>query len=231
MFTLFRCFVIKYFATSSYIFVILWHGTNSLSITPHSSLHGVEGAVDAVLSSYRSSITPFPVSKGKKKQWLKLVGGIVKSMPLGYQREELAVSSRLWTRLHSFRNNGDCPRCWLQQAHCICDRCPPLTNHKSTVIRRIFVYMHHKEICLAVDTAKLLFAAFPAQGLPGSEPLKECAPRYRDDMPMFEAYLVVSGIRRENQPAMDIMLRSLEDHKTKSMVLWPSEDAMTVASL
>ena len=29
-------------------------------------------------------------------------------------------------------------------------------------MRRIYVYMHHKEVLLAVDTAKIILAAFPA---------------------------------------------------------------------
>ena len=41
-------------------------------------------------------------------------------------RESFAVAKNLDTRIRSFRRNGDCGRCWLQKAHCICDNIPPL---------------------------------------------------------------------------------------------------------
>ena len=56
-------------------------------------------------------------------------------------------------RYHSRR------RCWLQRAHCVCDSCKPLDL--GPAVRRIYVYMHHKEVLLAVDTAKIILAAYP----------------------------------------------------------------------
>ena len=51
-------------------------------------------------------------------------------------------------------------RCWLQRAHCVCESCKPLDG-LGPAVRRIYVYMHHKEVLLAVDTAKLILAAYP----------------------------------------------------------------------
>ena len=78
---------------------------------------------------------------------------------------------------------------------------------------------HHKEICLTVDTAKLIMAAFPTT-----------------------TRLVVSGIGREYQRNMDEMLnavsnaaansiigndRSSSNAGSKCLILFPTEDALT----
>jgi len=36
------------------------------------------------------------------------------------QRETFGVAKHLDKRLQAFRRNNDCPRCWLQKAHCVC---------------------------------------------------------------------------------------------------------------
>lgn len=75
---------------------------------------------------------------------------------------------------------------------------------------------HHKEICLAVDTAKFIVSSFPTT-----------------------AQLVVGGIPRDFQPSMGEMLDIVSTAKstsiadvaegrgTKCLVLFPTEDART----
>ncbi|GAX24321.1 hypothetical protein FisN_4Lh437 [Fistulifera solaris] len=120
------------------------------------------------------------------------------------ERESLAVARNLNDRLQSFRHNNNCPRCWLQPAHCICSQCPPLTQ--GTPFHRIFLLMHHKEVCLTVDTAKLIFSAFPST-----------------------SRMVVAGIGSEYQTSMQEFL-----HATRAddcLVLFPDDDARTYQSI
>ena len=76
-----------------------------------------------------------------------------------------------------------------------------------------FLQTHHKEICLTVDTAKLILAAFPKT-----------------------TRLVVSGIGPEFQPSMYEMLDAVSNaakntsygkDNAKCLVLFPTEDAIT----
>jgi DTW domain-containing protein YfiP len=162
-------------------------------------------------------------------------------------REALAVAARLRRRLDAFDRNKDCRRCWLQQAHCVCDRCPPLADNNGISaatasalggtalppVRRIFLLMHHKEVMMAVDTAKLLLAAFPehhGRGVTGPE---GGGGNSGGDGGLFlpEALLVVSGIGGEFQRNMAAMLEALQSPSNRTIVLWPSEDAVTVADL
>ena len=85
-------------------------------------------------------------------------GGLAELDPS--RREAFAVSRRVRARLDALERSGSCRRCWLQRKHCVCEVCGPVATsepraaHRSAV-RRIFVYMHHKEIGLTVDTAKV----------------------------------------------------------------------------
>lgn len=83
----------------------------------------------------------------------------------------------------------------MQRAHCVCNSCVPL--ELVPTVRRIYVYMHHKEVLLAVDTAKIILAAYP------------------------EARLVIAGLK--GQPAEAEMRAALENGE--AVVLFPSEDA------
>lgn len=79
---------------------------------------------------------------------------------------------------------------------------------------------HHKEICLAVDTAKLILASYPKK-----------------------TRLVISGIGREFQPSMGEMLdavssamksspmNSNEGSGSKCLILFPTEDARTFTDI
>jgi hypothetical protein len=107
--------------------------------------------------------------------------------------------------------NNDCRTCWLQRAHCICRDCPavePDTNRVAR-LRRLFLVYHHKEICLAVDTAKLLASTLPAH----------------------QVRVVVGGIPAEFQESM----RELEEAiavqqpggRSSCLVLFPDETART----
>jgi len=186
---------------------------------PPNFLWQVEESVARVLEQYTSNDKEF-----------------VLTLP-AESRESFGVARLLQKRLQSFHRNKDCPRCWLQRAHCICDRCPPLTNelllstkpppkgdnHPNIQIHRIFLLMHHKEICLAVDTAKLILACFPDQ-----------------------CRLVVAGMGPEYQASMQEMLQAMDplsvscpenhnntsaNHLHKCLVLFPTEDAKTFAEV
>ena len=93
-------------------------------------------------------------------------------------------------------------RCWLQRAHCVCDSCRPLDG-LGPAVRRIYVYMHHKEVLLAVDTAKIILAAYA------------------------EARLVIAGLK--GQPAEAEMRAALE--AGDAVVLFPSDDAAPASAL
>uniref|UniRef100_A0A7S2U8R9 tRNA-uridine aminocarboxypropyltransferase n=1 Tax=Attheya septentrionalis TaxID=420275 RepID=A0A7S2U8R9_9STRA len=171
-------------------------------------LDEVEGAVDAILLKHQNQ-------------------NILDLPPV--ERESLGVAIPLRIRMDALTRNGDCRRCWLQRAHCICHECPGLESESSSSptvtaetngpvvlpnIRRLFLLTHHKEICLAVDTAKMILAAFP----------QTCR-------------LVVSGMGPEYQPSMSELMKvlypdskSADDgyqKRTKCLVLFPSEDART----
>uniref|UniRef100_A0A7S3JV36 tRNA-uridine aminocarboxypropyltransferase n=1 Tax=Aureoumbra lagunensis TaxID=44058 RepID=A0A7S3JV36_9STRA len=112
-------------------------------------------------------------------------------------RESAAIANRLRYRLGSFKKSGRCRRCWLEKSLCVCDTVQPLAL--APCIRRIFVIMHHKEIALTVDTAKLIFAAFPDRAL-----------------------VIVNGLR--HQPAEEEMHKSIA--KGEAIVLFPSDDSV-----
>ena len=124
------------------------------------------------------------------------------------QRQAVGVARHLHRRLSNLRRNHDCPTCWMQQAHCICDTC---TSHYRTIpkmlgIDRIFLLVHHKEIGLKVDTMKLLLAAFP----------DTCR-------------LVVGGIGPEYQSSMNELQQVLHSDNNNCLVLFPDEHATTVS--
>eukprot|EP00536_Pseudo-nitzschia_multiseries_P019516 jgi/Psemu1/61127/gm1.61127_g len=114
------------------------------------------------------------------------------------QRESFGIARNLDKRLKSLRKNNDCPRCWMQRKHCICNQCSSVLNDAYGIgggnddgggsLKRIFLVMHHKEIGLKVDTAKLILAAFP-----------------------FQCELVVGGIGPDHQDSMKEMLESIHD--------------------
>jgi len=66
--------------------------------------------------------------------------------------------------------------------------------------------MHENEIGLAVDTAKMILAAYPAQGR-----------------------LVVAGIGPDHQDSMQELQTALRDNPSRCLVLFPSPQATTVA--
>lgn len=169
-------------------------------------LDGVEDTVDAALLHFQSknsentplyahdTITTFPAA----------------------DRETIGVASKLRTRLDSFARNKDCRRCWLQKRHCVCGSCPPLEGDNATTttsyggienVNRLFLLTHHKEICMVVDTAKIILSSFPNT-----------------------SRLVVNGIGREFQPSMGEMLDVYNDAlsgRSKCLILFPTDDAKT----
>ena len=134
------------------------------------------------------------------------------SLP-SHQREAVGVATNLKRRIDAMGRSNDCRTCWLQRKHCICSQCPPCETLPK--INRLFLLTHHKEVGMVVDTAKLLLSTFPNK-----------------------SRLVVAGIGREHQPAMDEMLDAVDggstnDHskKSKCLVLFPSEDALAFAEI
>lgn len=118
-------------------------------------------------------------------------------------RESFGIAKHLNQRLQALRRNNDCARCWMQRKHCICSRCPPIllnnSNNDDTVLPnlgRIFLLMHHKEIGMKIDTAKLILAAFP-----------------------YHCRLVIAGIDSQYQPSM----KELEQAIMQQPITLPSD--------
>jgi hypothetical protein len=86
--------------------------------------------------------------------------------------------------------------------NCFCERCPPVESPGPSNLNRLFLLMHHKEIGMAVDTAKLILSSYP----------NACR-------------LVVAGIGSEYQESMAEMEAALKQQKC--LVLFPDETART----
>jgi DTW domain-containing protein YfiP len=130
------------------------------------------------------------------------------------QRESVSVARRLNQRLQSLRRNNDCPRCWMQRKHCICAACPPVDGKETSTpllasLDRIFLVMHHKEIGLKLDTAKLILSSFPSK-----------------------CRLVVAGIDAEYQQSMFEMIKAVEstdpNGRRTCLLLFPDDTAKTL---
>ena len=121
-------------------------------------------------------------------------------------RESVAIARKLSSRINNLKKNKDCPTCWFQKKHCICSECPPLIS-SNFPMKRLFVFMHHKEIGLAVDTAKLLLSCIP------------------------DAQLVINGILPKYQSSLEEMLSICEKESDETLVLFPDETAQTFESI
>jgi len=148
-------------------------------------LKQLDQTVSSVLHAYSSNVSLSQVSK--------------------QERESLATARRLKSVLT--QNKNKCQRCWLLPNLCICDQCPPLESKSKPFhsnIHRIFVVMHHQEVCLTVDTAKLILSSFPET-----------------------ARLVVSGIGPDHQETMKEMMQAMQQEQSnhKCLVLFPTPDA------
>ncbi|KAG7353367.1 DTW domain containing protein [Nitzschia inconspicua] len=162
----------------------------------HFFLNQVETTVDNVLKDFSSytNILDLPASK----------------------RESLAVARHLNKRLCALRRNKDCPRCWMQRKHCICGSCPPVDLEVSAApsLNRIFLLMHHKEIGLKIDTAKLILSSFPSK-----------------------TRLVVAGIDAEYQDCMQEMIGAIGNVQSSTsqtrtcLLLFPDENAKTLEEI
>jgi DTW domain-containing protein YfiP len=178
------------------------------SLFEASCLQSVQQTVDRVIRDYPSNVE-------------------VDGLPLA-EREAVSIARILQDRLERMQRNCNCPRCWMQQAHCICEHCAPIytrendrgvnaitddNNGISNVVlsssprfelNRLFLLMHHKEVALLVDTAKLLPMAFP----------DHCR-------------LVIPGIPSLYQDSMQELEQVLQDEIDSTLVLFPSTDAQT----
>lgn len=124
------------------------------------------------------------------------------------QRESVGVANRLSNRIKSLHKNNDCPTCWLQRAHCVCKQTPPIDHLIPRNVNRLFMVMHHKEIGLVVDTAKVLLNAMPTK-----------------------ARLIVNGIDQEHQESVRELMDALEQKERRCIVLFPTDDAVTFEEL
>lgn len=147
------------------------------------ALDAVETAVDCVLASERRAVEDIDELQ---------------------QRESVSIARRLRKRLDAFTRHGNCRRCWLQIGHCVCETVQPVEWAYGVAINRIFVVIHHKEVLLAVDTAKLICAVYPEQ-----------------------AFLVVFGLG--SQPLWDEMVASIQ--AGEASVLFPTDSALRVADV
>ncbi|KAL7486212.1 hypothetical protein ACHAW6_011811 [Cyclotella cf. meneghiniana] len=207
---------------------------NRASITHRSQgrthLDDIEDAVTSCLSHYSQQ-------QQQQQQQQQTSSALISELPMNapmnilnypqHERESIGVASNLKQRLDSFARSGvHCRRCWLQRRHCVCGTCIPLETGDGQIdagiphVKRLFLLTHHKEICLAVDTAKLIVAAFPRT-----------------------AKLVAAGIPREFQPVLgemlDIVSKAeassardiLEGRGEKCLILFPTEDATTLEDI
>jgi DTW domain-containing protein YfiP len=175
-------------------------------------LRQVEGTIQNVFIDILDQNTP-------SSNTLKELDDIdILSLPTS-DREPFGIARHLNRRIQAAQRNNDCPRCWMQQAHCFCDRMKPIlpvvnvTEDGAKVtpstplqsLNRIFLLMHHKEICLAVDTAKIILAAFPTQ-----------------------SRLVIGGISDQYQSSMSEMMQAIHGNDTDvtTLILFPSDDAV-----
>jgi DTW domain-containing protein YfiP len=125
-----------------------------------------------------------------------------------HKRESMGVANHLAHRIKSLHKNNDCPSCWLQRAHCICAQTPPIPSDQTKNVHRLFLLMHHKEIGLVVDTAKLLLNAMPCK-----------------------ARLIVSGIGEEYQESVLELKEAMEQKERRCIVLFPTDHARTFEEL
>ena len=172
------------------------------SYSPHDAdyfLHQVETTVQSVLQKHNETLSKIDNNHNNNQEFIMDIPN--------HQREALGVARHLNTRLKGLRKNQDCPRCWMQQAHCICQNCPAI-DFQALQINRLFLLMHHKEIAMKVDTAKLLMAAFP----------EKCR-------------LVVAGIGPDHQESMKEMLEAINNDKKECLVLFPDDSAKPVAEI
>jgi DTW domain-containing protein YfiP len=122
----------------------------------------------------------------------------IKELPL-HQREPVSIARNLSKRLP----HVGCQRCWLRPAHCICHQLQPA---ETLPFEKIFVLMHHNEVGLALDTAKIIFATFPET-----------------------SRLVVGGIPSQYQASMNEMEEAIADETC--VVLFPKDGAPLVSEL
>lgn len=169
-------------------------------LDPDFFLHQVETTVHNVLSQFPDHGNNNESNlQEAQKDFLLTLGGS--------QRESFGVAQNLHQRLSGLRKNNDCPRCWMQRAHCICKNCPPLGDNVLPQLNRIFLILHHKEVAMKVDTAKLIMAAFP-----------------------YKCRLVVAGIAPEYQASMKELNEAMEisSSSKKCLVLFPDETAKSM---
>jgi DTW domain-containing protein YfiP len=163
-------------------------------------------------------------------------------------REAVGVARHLEQRLANARRNNDCRTCWLQRVHCICQDCPPavravmdkevdtdadgITNNNTpntsrqpkakanrvARLRRLFLVYHHKEICLSVDTAKLLASTLYSNEYSSPSQVR----------------VVVGGIPAEFQESMKELEEAVQGQQPQQvgggsscLVLFPDDTART----
>jgi DTW domain-containing protein YfiP len=191
-------------------------------------LNQVEETVQRVLARY-PSVSDSLSKKKRKRQGRTAVDGDVNvtkddamasekaepaaprsdfssSIPLS-DREMVGIARSLSERISRANERNDCPRCWFSRANCICAATPPASGPSALrKVDKLFLLMHQKEICLTVDTAKMILAAYPAN-----------------------CRLVVAGIGPEYQDTVREMESAMQADPSSFLVLFPSEDSTTVA--
>jgi DTW domain-containing protein YfiP len=186
-------------------------------------LNQVEVTVQRVLARYPSESDPV-LKKKRKRQGRPVAAGETadatsseKSEPTvpasdfspsisPCDREMVGIARSLSERIGRANERNDCPRCWFSRLHCICAATPPASGSSALQkVDRLFLLMHQKEICLTVDTAKMILAAYPTN-----------------------CRLVVAGIGPEYQDSMMEMESAMRADPSSFLVLFPSEDASTV---
>lgn len=159
-------------------------------------------SIDALETSVKSVLGFFPAKD-------------ISDVPAEH-RENLGVARVLKKRLDIFERNRECRRCWLSKANCVCSQCPSLEKFDETLghtkmpfpVRRIFVLTHHKEIGMAVDTAKVILASFPQT-----------------------AKLVVGGLVHQQSYVEMLEALNAPQELNRALILFPTDNAMTFAQV
>mmetsp|Transcript_29880 Transcript_29880/g.45534 ORF Transcript_29880/g.45534 Transcript_29880/m.45534 type:complete len:357 (+) Transcript_29880:114-1184(+) len=120
------------------------------------------------------------------------------------ERQDLVIARALRGRLQDMERKRHCPICWLQNNYCFCADCPPVVPEEedptANTLNRLFLVMHHGEIGMGVDTAKLILASHPTK-----------------------CRLVVAGIGSKYQKSMKELEDTIANSNRNCLVLFPDE--------
>lgn len=165
----------------------------------------VQTTVNRFFSFYN---LPMSTVSGKNENDMFLFS--IESLP-PTERESFCVVRHLYRSIQAMKSKHKCLRCWMPyHKFCtcsqICDVEHLLSSYNTKLVQRIFLLTHHKEFGLAVDTSKIIMAAFPES-----------------------TRLVIAGIPGTFQESMNEFMQVVQNENT--LVLFPSPNSKTLADI